>query len=421
MFPIFGRRKASSIAGGGRVGASLATLLNSHSPGTADTRSPAEWIADILARTTGVGIEQSAHRKIQRRRNQLTSAVGVHHRRTSALAQFAAHTRSAERELRAQTHHEHQKDNLANRMNAAVPLISGPFLLLLETVVLIAEITFYYYIFSNDMQQDPALLEKTMVAVLSMLVPISGIATARWFASSVCTIRGMSSCSNRTRSPLAYTAFVAAAAVLVVVCVATFKLVGWRYDGQLIPGLSDNQPPATVMATIFVVTLLLDAGIRSFAAPFSARSDGFLARSIRTDQRRHTRLVNQQNKAVTDWTKAWTNLETTLNALLADCERALSTADINMLAARTGVATSNDQKRALIEPALGREWEGVRLAPRLGLPHIDIKFRIIDAAFQQLARDIPPAHGPASTFDTTQTGHIGADRPRTMHAPDEAA
>ncbi|OUS97274.1 hypothetical protein [Rhodococcus sp. NCIMB 12038] len=409
MFPVFGRRRASSIAGGGRVSAALSSTLKAHTPGTTDTRSPAEWIADVLARTTGVGIERSAHRKVQRRRNRLTRAVGAYHRRAAAHERFTANAQAAERDLRERTHHEHRTADLAHRVNSAIPLISGPFLILLESIVLVAELAFYYYMFSADLQADASLLERTMVVVLSMLVPIAGIAAARWFAASVCTVRGVHSGAIGGRGALAYVALLCATALLAVVGVATFKLVVWRYDGQgQIPGLVVAHPPAQVMATVFVTALLLDAGLRAFAAPFAAPSDAALARRIRSDRRQHARLVDAQTKALTNWITAWDALQTTLHTLMDDMESALSAADTHVLAARAGA--TGDANITMINPAPSGGRGGIRIAPRLDLPHIDIPLRILDAAFAQLQANTPPMHGapvaPVSLLSHRhETGH----------------
>ncbi|WP_280488682.1 hypothetical protein [Nocardia farcinica] len=422
MAALFGNRRMSPIAGGGRVSAALGSFLNSHQPGGPTTRSAAEWVADIVARTTGLNIERSAHRKTRRNRNRLTRAVGSYQRHTAALDRFTTETRVRERELRERTYGEHRATDLRTRSNPAVTLISGPFLLLVETIVLIAELTFYYYMFSSDLQADAGWLEQAMIIVLALLVPVAGIAAARWFGASFTTVRGLHAGAVETRTVLAYLALMTATATLAVVCSATFELVVWRYAGQTIPGLTVSHPPERVMATVFVVVLLLDAGIRAFAVPVAARSDAHLAHSIRSDRRAHARLVNAQSKALTKWITAWTALETVLYVLLDDIERSLSAADVHVLAARARVAGQSDEHDAdsALRPAHDAGWEGIRIGPRMALPHIDVQLRILDAAFAQLHAQTPPAYVHSEPTVASLQRRIDLSRKLRHDGPDEA-
>lgn len=393
MAPLFDKRRTSSLAGGGRVSSALGTFLSTHPSGGTTTRSAAEWVADIVARTTGLGIERSAHRKVRRGRNRLTRAVGAYHRHTMALERFTATERAEERSLREKKSLEHHTEDMKTRSNPAVPLISGPFLLMLEMVVIVAELAFYYYTFSGDLQEDAGWLEKAMVIVLSVLIPVLGIAAARWFGASVATVRGLSTGAT-TNKPSALIALAAASTLLALAATATFRLVEWRYTGQSIPGMPVAHPPERVMATVFVAVLLLDAGIRAFANPVSARSDAHLARRMRADRRGQARVVNAQSKALTKWTQAWTSLETTLNVLLDDIESALSAADIRVLTARARATELGGKDKiggTALEP-VSLEHSGIRITPRMNLPHIEVKLRILDAAFTQLHEHKPPAH-----------------------------
>lgn len=402
MTTLFGKRQdASSIAGGGRVGTELGKFLAKNPSGGSNSRSASEWAADVLSRTTGVGIERGGFRKILRKRHRLTKAVESYQRHSAAAERFTTEDRIQARKLREQTSHSNGRSDLATRSNPAVSLISGPFLLLVEVTVLVAEVTFYYFMFSGDLRDDAGFLERAMVIVLAMFIPVVGIAFARWFGASVTAVRGYHTKLGHPNpskvvqgnAVFLYLALLTSTVFLAVICWGTFLLVAYRYTGEVIPGLSAH-PPAHVMATMFVGAILLDAGVRGFAVPIAARSDAHLRRAIRSDRRREKRLANARSKALTTWVNAWASLETVLNVLLDDIEKAISAADIHILAARSQQPSGpGDETVDRLQAAKGTvSADGITIAPRLNLPHVNLQLRLLDAAFAQLNDQCPPAY-----------------------------
>ncbi|MEH6807067.1 MAG: hypothetical protein V7697_28910 [Rhodococcus erythropolis] len=412
VMAIRGIGPKSRLAGGGGVSTALGDLVRTHPPGGEKNRSPVETIAEIIGRITGVGLERQAHRKIRRHRNRLTRAVGAFHRQDGALDRLNSVEQKATRAQRDRKFAEHHSNDLRGRFNSAVSLISAPFLLMLEAIVVMAELTFYYYSFSADLDADAGWLERAMVIVLSLFIPIAGIAAARWFAAAFTALRGLSE-QDKTKRAFAYVSAVAATATLIAIAWAVYRLVVWRYTGQSIAGLSAH-PPETVMASVFVLVLILDAGIRAFVLPVTARSDAHLARSIRRDRRVTAKAINRRGKALTRWISAWTALQTVLNVLLDDAERALSAADVHVLTGRAR-STAETDTHATVTAAKTTD-HGRRIEPHLDLPHIEVKLRLIDAAFAHLDEMKPPALVVASS-DSDQND-AAPTTVRTIHGAD---
>lgn len=223
-------------------------------------------------------------------------------------------------------------DRATEEIDRTAPRVRPLTVVVGELVLLLAEFSFYYQVFSRSVQADAAVLDRIQTAVMALLVPVVGIMSARFFAGTTHYLRALRPGESQRAAWL----FVGTSTVLLgVACYATVRLVAWRYHAEDSTsfGAADH-PPGTIMAVVFAVFLLVDALTRAFMFDPSEVTTIGRRWSGRYTRRIDRWLLKRESAALASWQSKWFDAKSLVEKIKNDADQELLSATIAVLLAR---------------------------------------------------------------------------------------
>jgi hypothetical protein len=395
------RGLAAAVTSGGGAARSVARDLRQEKPVDglpAEQRSNAEQAEGSVVTITAVGADKAAAETLQKGSAQVVTAAAETVKAQGALGRATSGEQGARRGQRADEAQAREASRLSEEIDHSRPLIGLRTLAVVELVFLLAEIYFWYQVFTYRTESTMGWLsvERLGAVVLGLAIPTLGLLAARAAGASWQRfLRHPAIDSGRRRHQLG--AVVTSTAVLALACAVVYTLVHWRYSPHAGSG-SANQamelPPAPA-GLFFAGLILADAVARAFCTSEAAEVARERDKQVEADRAQVKALTTAVTTARNGWHVDWLALRTLVAVTLDSIERIVATGDILVLRSRSRRADRPAATGWATVPAWtdGGSYRvpTVQLPTHLSLGQVPATLQALTAAADTLTRHQPPA------------------------------
>lgn len=386
------------VLGRDRATRELRGLL-AKAPGAQETPSPTESATLSIGAGSAQQVDTASGRKVGRRLRKARKAAGRYRAASARVDEFRSGEHAQVMVATEKARITRAKTQANEPVDSEQPPIARWAVSTAETVFLIAEVTFYYGMFTYGVPKNASAITVASHAVLAFLLPVVSLIVARFFAGSVHKLMARQYHSDKRSR--AWTFLAVAAGLLTGVCIATWKLVHWRITAQSDMAVTlIGSPPASVIATSFTIAIVAIAAIRAWLIAPTDHTAANVRRRNRLVRFHDGYLRRREIRALT----RWQNRYDTLALLVARC---LNATDQSMLAASSMIQLNRGTPSNTL--ALGRngvsalpyvmtesngnkDASAVTSARQLDVEQLILPLRILDIAVAYLNKEKPPTH-----------------------------
>ncbi|WP_214406325.1 hypothetical protein [Pseudonocardia lacus] len=386
---------------GGRAGRQSSRILRrAGAAGFAQAVLAVWWHVRISA----VRLDQRAARTLTSLMDALDAARAADEVAAQRLAAVAA---EPGRSLRAQEYVDRQRDRLSQRFDRTLPLVAARVLLGFEMVFGLAEFSFWYQVFTGDIDSSVPVWDTTrlMAGVLALLVPVAGIMAARWAGATAQRLRHLAPARAERISQVLAAAL--SVGLLVVVAFAVAALVIWRYGDAAVLDLLPV--PGEWMAAVFVAIMIGDAVARAFLSSEQNVQDTARDRAYVADRKTEMAAAAAKTRTENAVRKAENALVMVVDVTMDRVEQVLGTGALIVLRERALAGVP-------LTPAGAAPAEPTTLPPMLDIVAEQVRLRALSTAVARLGK--PAAGDRAVRIDQLLAVLHGLVRPEPPAAPD---
>ncbi|TFV66836.1 hypothetical protein E4P40_25010 [Blastococcus sp. CT_GayMR20] len=396
------RSLASAVtAGGGAARAARSDLRREKSLVDLPEEQPSNAETAVLSRVVVTAYRRDAGEAndLQAGARQLVAAEAEAVRAQAVRDAVVAGEQAARRRQRADEAGEREARTLSQEIDHARPLIGLRVLAGIEVMLLLAEIFFWYQVFTYDTDDGLSWLsvEKLGAVVLGLAIPMLGLLAARAAGATWQRfLRHPAADAAGRRNQ--HGAVIAATTILVLACYVVFALVYWRYapkDGYEATSSAMDLPPWPA-GLFFAGLILADAVARAFCTSEAAMAARDRDKKVAAD-RAEVRVVSDRAVSATaGWHTSWLSLRNQVAVALDGIGQVVATGDLLVLQSRSRRA---DRPAGTGWAQTGSTWTDagsyavptVQLPVHLSIGQVSATLQALTAAVDTLTRHQPPA------------------------------